>query len=632
MELTRAATSVPATCAALDDAGEPSRLSFTHQREYVEGRGGQASETRAASRRSSALAERSRSPRARRRSRRSARQRARRRCVRAARRLLRARGARRHPRARDGGRGDPPSRRGASPRRPISSSRRPTSGCRSRCTAARRRLRTRSTLAVHAAEVGADAVVVIGPPYFKLDEQAQYGHFLAAATACAPLPFYVYEFAATTGYAVAPAVLERLRDDAPNVVGLKVSDTPFDASRSTCCRASTSSSAPRRSSRRGWPAVRAVPFRRSRRRCPREVAAVVRDPRPEGAARLGELRAFVERFPRQAALKRLLALQGVPVSEDVRAPLRVAHGRGARRARRAGTSRCRRVEAPATRALSTTIGSGTTPQMASTVTSSWIAPPREARRASAVAAHVDTCSRGRGAWDGASSFSALRQAPARTCRSCRTGAADWQLTRARSTARSDLFADLRRVIALLRTFVLETACRSLRGSDAVARDELRDRCDARSSSATSRARHARPSRGRYGEPCDACDSSLVGEKEQQLRRRLAGFYVDRTPRRRPDSSPTRSCAQPIASGRSSPNASTPKRSVASFQIQRARRLELGQRVAELVERRLRLGDVPDQEANDHATSGRRRTSSRARARSPRQRARARARAACRADR
>ena len=55
---------------------------------------------------------------------------------------------------------------------------------------------------------------------------------------------------------------------------------------------------------------------------PREVAAVVRDPSREGAARLGELRAFVERFPRQAALKRLLALQGVPVSEDVRAPLR----------------------------------------------------------------------------------------------------------------------------------------------------------------------------------------------------------------------------------------------------------------------------------------------------------------------
>ena len=42
----------------------------------------------------------------------------------------------------------------------------------------------------------------------------------------------------------------------------------------------------------------------------------------EGAARLAELRAFVERFPRQAALKRLLARHGVPLREDVRAPLR----------------------------------------------------------------------------------------------------------------------------------------------------------------------------------------------------------------------------------------------------------------------------------------------------------------------
>jgi dihydrodipicolinate synthase/N-acetylneuraminate lyase len=55
---------------------------------------------------------------------------------------------------------------------------------------------------------------------------------------------------------------------------------------------------------------------------PAEVAAVVRKPTERGAARLGELRAFVERFPRQAALKHLLALRGLPIGEDVRAPLR----------------------------------------------------------------------------------------------------------------------------------------------------------------------------------------------------------------------------------------------------------------------------------------------------------------------
>ena len=178
------------------------------------------------------------------------------------------------------------------------------------------------TLAAHAAEVGADAVVVIGPPYFKLDEKAQYGHFLAAATACAPLPFYVYEFAATTGYAIAPAVLERLRHDAPNVVGLKGSDTPWERFADYVLPGFDVFVGPEALIADGMAhgAVGAVSALASA--FPSEVAAVVRGPTPEGAARLAELRAFVERFPRQAALKRLLARRGVPVQEVVRAPLR----------------------------------------------------------------------------------------------------------------------------------------------------------------------------------------------------------------------------------------------------------------------------------------------------------------------
>src|SRR5438093_1307896 len=38
-------------------------------------------------------------------------------------------------------------------------------------------------LAAHAAEAGADAVAVIGPPYFAFDEEALFRHFRAAATA-----------------------------------------------------------------------------------------------------------------------------------------------------------------------------------------------------------------------------------------------------------------------------------------------------------------------------------------------------------------------------------------------------------------------------------------------------------------
>jgi dihydrodipicolinate synthase/N-acetylneuraminate lyase len=178
------------------------------------------------------------------------------------------------------------------------------------------------TLAAHAAEVGADAVVVIGPPYFKLDEKAQYAHFLAATSACAPLPFYVYEFAATTGYAVAPAVLERLRADASNVVGLKVSDTPWNRFAKYLLPGFDIFVGPEALIADGMAAGAVGAVSALASALPREVASVVRDPSSEGAARLGELRAFVERFPRQAALKRLLALQGVPVKEDVRAPLR----------------------------------------------------------------------------------------------------------------------------------------------------------------------------------------------------------------------------------------------------------------------------------------------------------------------
>jgi len=177
-------------------------------------------------------------------------------------------------------------------------------------------------LAVHAAEVGADAVVVIGPPYFPLDEKAQYAHLLAAATACDPLPFYVYEFASTSGYAIAPAVLERLRESVPNLAGMKVSDTPWTAFARYLMPGFDVFVGPEALIHQGLEegAVGAVSALASA--FPREVAAVVRDPTVEGAARLSQMRAFVERFPRQAALKRLLGRQGVPVHEDVRAPLR----------------------------------------------------------------------------------------------------------------------------------------------------------------------------------------------------------------------------------------------------------------------------------------------------------------------
>ncbi|MGH2402768.1 MAG: dihydrodipicolinate synthase family protein, partial [Candidatus Limnocylindria bacterium] len=83
-------------------------------------------------------------------------------------------------------------------------------------------------LAAHAAEIGADAVAVIPPPYFALDTDALTAHFVAAARACAPLPFYCYAFTARSGYPLPIEVIRRIGESADNLAGLKVSESPFE--------------------------------------------------------------------------------------------------------------------------------------------------------------------------------------------------------------------------------------------------------------------------------------------------------------------------------------------------------------------------------------------------------------------
>jgi dihydrodipicolinate synthase/N-acetylneuraminate lyase len=177
-------------------------------------------------------------------------------------------------------------------------------------------------LADDAAQAGAAAVAVIGPPYFQLDERALLDHFTAAAAACAPLPFYVYEFERASGYAVPISVLLELRERASNLVGLKVSDAPFDRFSPYLVEGLDVFVGPEAliHSGIGAGAVGAVSGLASA--FPDRVAAVVEEPTEAGAVELGELRAAVERHPRHAALKYILGLRGVPVREDVRRPLR----------------------------------------------------------------------------------------------------------------------------------------------------------------------------------------------------------------------------------------------------------------------------------------------------------------------
>ena len=178
------------------------------------------------------------------------------------------------------------------------------------------------SLAAGAGEVGAAAVAVIAPPYFRLDDAALLTHFEGAAAACAPLPFYVYEFAGASGYPVPVAVIERLRDRAPNLAGLKVSDAPWESFAPYLLEGLDVFVGPEALIPQGMAAGAVGAVSALASAFPDRVAEAVGNPTGAVAGGLGELRAGLERFPRHAALKHVVARRGVPLGPDVRAPLR----------------------------------------------------------------------------------------------------------------------------------------------------------------------------------------------------------------------------------------------------------------------------------------------------------------------
>ena len=180
---------------------------------------------------------------------------------------------------------------------------------------------TRETLelAAHAADLGADAVAVIGPPYYALDERALLEHFAAAAEVSEPLPFYIYEFAARSGCAVPLAVLTGLRDRASNFVGMKVSDKPWERFEPYLLDGLDVFVGPEALIARGLAGGAAGVVSGLATAFPAEVAAAIRGvPGPD----LEALREGLEQFPFHAAAKRVLGRRGVPIREDVRGPLR----------------------------------------------------------------------------------------------------------------------------------------------------------------------------------------------------------------------------------------------------------------------------------------------------------------------
>ena len=174
-------------------------------------------------------------------------------------------------------------------------------------------------LCAHAAAAGAEGVAVIAPPYFVLDEEALLAHFTAAARACGAVPFYAYELRAASGYAIPPRVIERLRDTVDNLVGMKVSDAPFDQVAPYLLEGLDVLVGAEALIGEGLAAGAAGAVSGLASAFPEAVVEAVRS---GDSAAVGALRARVERFPRHAALKEVVRARGVPIGVDVRPPLR----------------------------------------------------------------------------------------------------------------------------------------------------------------------------------------------------------------------------------------------------------------------------------------------------------------------
>jgi len=78
-------------------------------------------------------------------------------------------------------------------------------------------------LAMGAREAGADAVSLISPPFFPLDDAALFDHFTTVARAVAGFPVFLYNIPEFAGNDLSPALLLRVAKQADNVIGLKYS-------------------------------------------------------------------------------------------------------------------------------------------------------------------------------------------------------------------------------------------------------------------------------------------------------------------------------------------------------------------------------------------------------------------------
>ena len=167
---------------------------------------------------------------------------------------------------------------------------------------------------------------------------------MAAARACAPLPFYCYAFTARSGYPIPVEVIRRIGASVDNLAGLKVSESPFDRVEPYLdlglpVLIGNEPLIPAGLARGAIGSVSgmAAAF-------PEVVRAALDDPTEGAGARLTAVREAMEASGQFiAAAKEVLRLRGVPVRGDVRAPLRPPHDCGGG----AAGNRHRRLPRPA---------------------------------------------------------------------------------------------------------------------------------------------------------------------------------------------------------------------------------------------------------------------------------------------
>lgn len=84
-------------------------------------------------------------------------------------------------------------------------------------------------LAVHAKHAGAAAIAVSAPGRYRLDKDEFETHFLTIAQVLGDFPMLLYDIPSITGNPLSAGLLMLIREKAPNVIGVKVSRSDWEA-------------------------------------------------------------------------------------------------------------------------------------------------------------------------------------------------------------------------------------------------------------------------------------------------------------------------------------------------------------------------------------------------------------------